>query len=373
MPRVVEPAATVPTAAEQNAVESSAGNDSQMKLALEVFAAVGVLLIALCVVLSVRQSRTLDSEQVAWQPSSPLPRRVSEERSNASPNGSPATAFTLPSATEKTATTGEPSPRRNVLPTRLDLGDMKGRDSVAGARETPAVAVTMKPAEPPAASGDPRALPAAISSAKAASVLSAPGGKNDHVKLPSATVVLSPSRNLPPRPVKTAEKKPDPAIYLDDLPELGSEVGIGLLGKHGETGYPQFESEYGPKVTFHGKKPEHALSVHPPRKGVSYVAYVLKGEYRTLRATAVIMEVNPAEAARVASEPFFMGGPASPLTFRVIGDGKVLWESRPLQKCGDSHRCNVSVEDVNLLELEVSCPGLNSYCWAAWIEPAVGK
>ena len=134
-------------------------------------------------------------------------------------------------------------------------------------------------------------------------------------------------------------------------------MGIGLLGKHGETGYPQFESEYGAKITFQAKKPEHSLSVYPPRKGVSYVAYVLKGEYHTLRATAAIMEVNPSDAARIASEPFFMGGPASPLTFRVIGDGKVLWESRPLQKCGDSQRCNVSLEDINLLESMSSVRG----------------
>jgi hypothetical protein len=238
----------------------------------------------------------------------------------------------------------------------------------------PASAATTRPVESSAATrSDPRALPAAISAAKTALLSPVSGGKSDRAKLPAATAILSQPRNLPPRLVKTAQKKPDPPIYLDDLQELGSEVGMGLLGKHGETGYPQFESEYGPKVTFQGKKPEHALSAHPPRKGVSYVAYVLKGEYRTLRATAAIMEVNPTEAARIAAEPFFMGEPASPLTFRVIGDGKVLWESRPLQKCGDSQRCNVSIEDVNLLELEVSCPGLNSYCWAAWIEPALGK
>ena len=59
--------------------------------------------------------------------------------------------------------------------------------------------------------------------------------------------------------------------------------------------------------------------MYPPRKGASYVSYVLQGEYCTLRAVAAIMEVSPADAARVAAEPFFMGGPASPLIFGVIG------------------------------------------------------
>ena len=168
-------------------------------------------------------------------------------------------------------------------------------------------------------------------------------------------------------------KKPDGPIYLDDLQELSSGTAIGILGKHGETGYPEFDSEYGLKVFFQGKKPEHALSTYPPRKGTGYVSYVLKREYRTLRAVAAIMEVNPAAAARVAAEPFYLGGPASPLTFRVIGDGRLLWESRPLAKSGDSQVCNVGIEDVSLLELEVACPEMNSYGWAVWIAPVVEK
>jgi hypothetical protein len=170
-----------------------------------------------------------------------------------------------------------------------------------------------------------------------------------------------------------AAKNPDGPIYLDDLQELSSGVGVGTLGKHGETGYPQFDSDYGPKVVFQGKTPKHSLSTYPAHKGSGYVSYVLKREYRNLRAVAAIMEVNPADAARVAAEPFFMGGPASPLSFRVIGDGKVLWESRPLEKAGDSQACNVRIEGVSLLELEVSCPGMNNYGWATWIDPVVEK
>jgi hypothetical protein len=311
----------------------------QMKLALEVFAAVGVLLIAICVVYNVRQSRLSDSEQIAWQTDSHEP----QAKPAATPSESAAVA-PLP-APEKASPASQSAPPQLVP---------SGGVSSAGSG-TPMPRAIAGPTIAPPDRGAPHALPAPASPA----TIVPPNGVIDHAP--------------PPRLGKTAAKKPAGPIYLDDLQELSSGVALGILGKHGDTGYPEFDSEYGPKVIFQGKTPEHALSTYPPRKGTGYVSYVLKDEYRTLRAVAAIMQVNPVEAARVAKEPFFMGGPASPLTFRVIGDGKLLWESRPLIKSGDSHVCNVGIEGVSLLELEVGCPEMNSYGWAAWIEPELEK
>jgi len=330
---LAEPVARVATS-----TATATDDDSrQMKLALEVFAAVGVLLIAICVVYNARQSRSSDNAQVAGQSnSSPVSAGDRADRGEPIANESPA----VTAMPEKSPQAGLPAPRQ-LAPGGADVSPVP-------------IAVTGKMPVSPNHS-DFQAL-----RVTAAPVLSFSGVGNDRGK-PA------------PRLGKTAAKKPDGPIYLDDLQELSSGVAIGILGKHGETGYPEFESEYGPKVIFQGKKPEHSLSTYPPPKGTGYVSYVFKGEYRTLRAVAAILEVNPADAARVAAEPFFMGGPASPLTFKVIGDGKLLWESRPLARAGDSQNCNVDVEGVSLLELEVSCPDMNSYCWAAWIEPAVEK
>jgi hypothetical protein len=335
---LAEPVAHAQSVAREEPVPPD--DSRQMKLALEVFAAVGVLLIAICVVYNVRQSRSSDSEQIAWHGDS--------HESQAKPAPSPSESAPVAPVAEKAAPASRPAP------SQLVLGG--GVLSVGGGAAVPRTIAGSAIAPPER--GASHALLATASPAPAAAI--APlNGAVDHAP--------------PPRLGKTTAKKPAGPIYLDDLQELSAGVALGILGKHGDTGYPEFESDYGPKVIFQGKTPEHALSTYPPRKGTGYVSYVLKGEYRTLRAVAAIMQVDPAEAARVAKEPFFMGGPASPLTFRVIGDGKLLWESRPLVKSGDSQVCNVGIEGVSLLELEVACPEMNSYGWAAWIEPALEK
>ena len=182
-----------------------------------------------------------------------------------------------------------------------------------------------------------------------------------------------PAQAAPIQLATQAQPKPNDPVYLDDLQELGSMVGQGVLGKRGETGYPPYEGLYGQKMFFHGRQPSHALSLYPPENGVARVAYDLGGQYRMFHATAAILDTSPSSARQLKGDPFFMGGPASPLTFRVMGDGKLLWESRPMQKCGQSHVCEIAVEKVNMIELQVSCPARNYYSWAAWLDPSLGK
>ena len=59
----------------------------------------------------------------------------------------------------------------------------------------------------------------------------------------------------------------------------------------------------------------------------------------------------------------------TPLTFKVLGDGKVLWESKPVTDRGVIQDCSVSVQDVDRLELQVACPGDYSAAHAVWLEP----
>jgi hypothetical protein len=47
--------------------------------------------------------------------------------------------------------------------------------------------------------------------------------------------------------------------------------------------------------------------------------------------------------------------PFSPLTFRIIGDGKELRRSNPLNKRGQSQSFMAKVSGVNKLELYVDC------------------
>jgi hypothetical protein len=69
------------------------------------------------------------------------------------------------------------------------------------------------------------------------------------------------------------------------------------------------------------------------------------------------------------------GGSASPLTltFKVIGDGKLLWQSQPLKKGGQVEACEVSVSGLSELVLQVDCPGSADFAHAIWIEPSLYK
>jgi hypothetical protein len=64
-------------------------------------------------------------------------------------------------------------------------------------------------------------------------------------------------------------------------------------------------------------------------------------------------------------------GSVTPLTFRVVGDGKELWKSAPIQKCGETRDCTVSVAGVERLELRVDCPGEAFCAHAVWAEPSL--
>jgi len=176
-----------------------------------------------------------------------------------------------------------------------------------------------------------------------------------------------------------AERLPEAApdasrtAYLDDLEETDFLVGSGTLGKHGGSGLPPHGAEYGRRLVFQEETPAHALSLWPPANGASYVVYRLKKGFRTLRATATVLGPNRFNKTALQANPLFMGKAYSPLWFKVIGDGKLLWQSRPLQTSGDWQDCVLSVEGVEWLELHVECPGANAFAWAAWIDPRLSR
>ena len=99
----------------------------------------------------------------------------------------------------------------------------------------------------------------------------------------------------------------------------------------------------------------HALSLHPPEKGTSKVAYNATHYYHVFRGTAAIDDSA--------------GKAASPLTFAVVGDGKTLWKSRPLQQAGDREDCTIIISGVEVLELRVYCPGKRDKAHAVWLAP----
>ncbi len=146
-------------------------------------------------------------------------------------------------------------------------------------------------------------------------------------------------------------------VYLDDLREVEFHVGHGKLGKHGATGY-ELSKMFG-QVKFKRTFPIHALSMPPPANGSSYVVYELGEKFKRLKAEGVILNSDNAT-----------GRPGSPLTFRILGDKYVLYESEPLQNFRDStENIELDVTGIRYLRLEVACPGSNDFARAAWLNP----
>jgi hypothetical protein len=102
---------------------------------------------------------------------------------------------------------------------------------------------------------------------------------------------------------------------------------------------------------------EHCLWAHPPSRGNSgYYRFKLNRPFRELRATAGMKDG--------------MDWPSkSELTFRLVGDGKLLWKSRPMKRSGDTQPVLVGISGVETLELYVDCPGDMSNAWAVWLDP----
>src|SRR5205823_5351646 len=92
----------------------------------------------------------------------------------------------------------------------------------------------------------------------------------------------------------------------------------------------------------------------------AYVAYDLNERFQIFKTTAGIADsINDGKPE--------MG--AGPFTFTVTGNGKLLWQSQPLQKPGEVDPCQVSVDGISRLILQIHCPGSASDAEPVWVEP----
>jgi hypothetical protein len=109
------------------------------------------------------------------------------------------------------------------------------------------------------------------------------------------------------------------------------------------------------RLRLDGKISYYALWTRPPGDGESRVVFRLAGRYRRFQGAAAIED-----AARRC---------ATPLVFRVLGDGQELWRSEPLQEVGGRQDFDVEVAGVDELTLVTECPGSNEGAFAIWVEP----
>lgn len=140
---------------------------------------------------------------------------------------------------------------------------------------------------------------------------------------------------------------PPAVVYLADLQEAELRV---LLPDHFEKG-----------AAVAGSASPRSLALHPPTNGHSAVFYRLDRQFRRFDSAVGIRDGSK----RIRTQ--------APLTFSVLGDGQLLWTSRPFYEAGDTQECSVDVEGVEVLELRCHCPSWRVYAWMAWVDPRVSR
>jgi serine/threonine protein kinase len=115
------------------------------------------------------------------------------------------------------------------------------------------------------------------------------------------------------------------------------------------------------QVCVQGRISPNGIFMHPPPddEGSANLTYHLAKEFESFHA-----EVSQNDGPPHSQSPY---------TFAVYGDGKLLWQSRPVSRQADQQNCAVSVRGVDNLRIEVRCTGEPRGAHAVWIEPFLTK
>jgi hypothetical protein len=147
-------------------------------------------------------------------------------------------------------------------------------------------------------------------------------------------------------------------VFLDDVKESSFKSGDGGLGKHGDS------HQMRKSTSFLGQIPEHTLGLSGVASGSAYVIYDLDGTYENFSAVAALMKWVDGRGGDTTG---------SPITFRVIGDEKVLWVSAPMQRKDTGQEALVNIRNVRKLVLEMNCAGSGEQAVGAWINPKIAR
>ena len=151
------------------------------------------------------------------------------------------------------------------------------------------------------------------------------------------------------------------AIYLSSLPEI-EPLFWPFPGKLPDAD-PEEPNDWpepkgGRRVRVEGKVSPRGIFMHLSPQGEDKkcaISYRLDQRYRTFST-----EVSLNDGPKVCS----------PLTFTVHGDGKVLWQSKPVASRADTQSCSgLSVTGIDKLTLELSGTGDERGTHGVWIEP----
>jgi serine/threonine-protein kinase len=172
------------------------------------------------------------------------------------------------------------------------------------------------------------------------------------------------TRSTPtPSPAPTTAAVTVPALsYLSDLAE--ENVQASAFGKNGHlnhngNGNLGVETATA-RIIVKGIQSKKGLSTLAPTGGSAIVTYHLGRRYTAFKSGVALHDGG-----------WFSG---STVTFTIMGDGKILWQSKPIRTKEDQPQdCSISVSGVDVLELQVTCSSNNSGVWPVWLDPSVSK
>ncbi|OQR88385.1 HECT E3 ubiquitin ligase, partial [Thraustotheca clavata] len=155
-------------------------------------------------------------------------------------------------------------------------------------------------------------------------------------------------------------------IYLSTLSEYEHFVGHGKFGRGNALGYTGESSTDGGQapttISIAGEHKQRSLSLHPPARGEAFVSYDLGQSYDTIEGSVGIND-------DVSSESLAQRGIS--LIYSIIGDTQVLWKSKPVTMLSSCESYKISIRNVRMLELRISCSGSNHGAHAIWVDPFV--
>jgi hypothetical protein len=157
----------------------------------------------------------------------------------------------------------------------------------------------------------------------------------------------------PPFEIDPLLEEPAPPVYLADMSEFGVRMGPWRFGK-GELG-----DGAGSPIRVNGTPGPKGLSVHPREGVATRVAYALGGRAVTLAGAAALNDYG--------SEAW------GTVVFTIVGDGRELWRSGPVNRASGSARFRVDVSGVKVLELRAILSGAHLHAHAVWVDPVIEK
>jgi hypothetical protein len=162
----------------------------------------------------------------------------------------------------------------------------------------------------------------------------------------------------PPFEVDPLLERPDRPVYLADMSEFGVVSGPWPFTKGG-LGNPTGPQPTGDPIKVNGTEALKGLSMHPGDNQTTRAAFALGGRASELRGTVALND-DPGDAF-------------SPVVFAVVGDGRELWRSVPINRARGPESFRVDVRGVQVLELRVTAQGSHFRAHAVWVDPVITK